>query len=200
MRPLNPARVLALGVVAPLALFALLARGVVDGGFGWDVALLEFFERHYDLDVAEPLRAFAMLGLAAVGVLGVAVLAFLLARRTRGEALFWSLALGGVLVFDPLLKALFQRPGLPPSAEYSFPSGQAMATLASVAALTALVASPQLRRLLLAAGGALVLANGVVIVFLWWHHPSDVLAGWCVALAWVSTLWLLVPRRRLLPD
>jgi undecaprenyl-diphosphatase len=55
----------------------------------------------------------------------------------------------------------------------------------------------------LTAGGALVFANGLTIVFLWWHYPSDVLAGWCVSLAWVCTLWLVLPpgyRRKLLPD
>ena len=191
-----PVRVLALGVVAPLAVFALLARGVLEGGFRWDAALLRFSESRYDLDVAEVLRAFALLGLVAVAGLGVGVLAFLLARRSRGEALFWSLALGGVVVLDPLLKAVFQRPGLPPSQEFSFPSGQAMATLAAVAALAALVASGRRRLLLLTAGGGLVLANGLVIVFLWWHHPSDVLAGWCLALSWVCALRLLLP----LPD
>jgi undecaprenyl-diphosphatase len=190
------ARVLALGVVVPLVLFALLARGARDGGFRWDGTLLEFFERRYDLDTAEALRAFALAGLAAVAILGIAVLGFLLVRRAHGEALFWALALGGVLVLDPLLKAVFQRPGLPPSEEFSFPSGQAMATLAAVAALAALVSSRRRRRLLLMAGGGLVLANGIVIVFLWWHHPSDVLAGWCLALAWVCALWLLLPLPR----
>jgi membrane-associated phospholipid phosphatase len=196
-------RIVAFGIAAPLVLFALLARGVAGGGFRWDGALLDFFESRYDLDTAEPLRGFATLGLVAVGVLGVAVLVFLLVRGMRGEALFWTLALGGVVVFDPLLKAVFQRPGLPPSEEFSFPSGQAMATLATVAALSALVVSPQRRRLLLTAGGALVFANGLTIVFLWWHYPSDVLAGWCVSLAWVCTLWLVLPlgyRRKLLPD
>lgn len=188
-----PVRLLALGVVAPLAVFALLARGVSEGGFRWDGALLRFFESRYDLDVAEVLRAFALLGIVAVGVAGVAVLMFLLVRRSRGEALFWSLALGGVIVLDPLLKAVFQRPGLPPSREFSFPSGQAMATLAAVAALALLVASGRRRRLLLTAGGGLVLANGLAIVFLWWHHPSDVLAGWCLALSWVCALRMLLP-------
>jgi undecaprenyl-diphosphatase len=180
----------------PLVLFALLARGALDGGFRWDGALLRFFESRYDLDVAEILRAFAKLGIAAVAVLGVVVLAFLLVRRMRGEALFWALALGGVLVLDPLLKAAFRRPGLAPSEEFSFPSGQAMATLATVLALAALVASRRRRRLLLTAGGGLALANGIVIVFLWWHYPSDVLAGWCVSLAWVCALLLLLRRPR----
>jgi membrane-associated phospholipid phosphatase len=187
------ARVLVLGVVAPLVVFALLAWGVVDGGFRWDGAVLEFFERRYDLDVAEPLGDLARLGLVAVAALGVGMLAFLLARRPRREAVFWSLALGGVVVFDPLLKATFRRPGIPPSDEFSFPSGHAMVTLAALAALVALVASQRKRRLLVIAGGALVLANGVVIVFLWWHHPSDVLAGWCWALAWVCALRLILP-------
>ena len=32
------------------------------------------------------------------------------------------------------------------------------------------------------------LAQGVWLVAIKWHHPSDVVAGWCVATAWVTAL------------
>jgi membrane-associated phospholipid phosphatase len=40
----------------------------------------------------------------------------------------------------------------------------------------------------------LVVAYGVLLVVQSWHYPSDIVAGWCFALAWAAGLWLVLRR------
>jgi undecaprenyl-diphosphatase len=40
----------------------------------------------------------------------------------------------------------------------------------------------------------IVIAYGGLLVFQLWHYPSDVMAGWCIALAWVTGVWLALRR------
>jgi undecaprenyl-diphosphatase len=55
----------------------------------------------------------------------------------------------------------------------------------------------RIRWVVLLGGAAFVFAFGAAIVILRWHYPSDVIAGWCVALVWVSALSLLAPSGRI---
>jgi undecaprenyl-diphosphatase len=63
--------------------------------------------------------------------------------------------------------------------------------MATVIALT-LLAAGRRRRVVVAAGLTIGVAYCAVLTFEQWHYPSDVLAGWCLALAWVAALWLVV--------
>ena len=99
---------------------------------------------------------------------------------------------GGVIALDPVLKELVARPALnPTSSGYSLPSGSAMVLLAATMAVIASV--PASRRPQVAAGGAaLVLYQGAMLVSIRWHYPSDVVAGWCVTIAWLAAIWVAV--------
>lgn len=180
-------------VAVPLLLFGVLAFGVRDGRtFSWDRVLVEFFDEHYyDVEsLREATEALIRFSLAAGAVLAAIFFVVLLGRGLRRQALFWALAIGGVAALTPILKWLFQRPQIgDPEGGYSFPSGNAMASLAVVAALFLLLSASRWRRLV-AFGGALVPAYGLALVFLLWHYPSDVVAGWCFALAWVTGAWV----------
>ena len=117
------------------------------------------------------------------------------------EALFCVLAVGGVVALDIPLKDLFGRPRVSPpgseggnSTEYVFPSGHAMGSLAVLLAFS-LITKPRWSRLIIVVGLPLVVAVGVVLVYAWWHYPSDVVGGWCFALAWVAALWLVLRPR-----
>jgi membrane-associated phospholipid phosphatase len=69
-----------------------------------------------------------------------------------------------------------------------------MASLAIVSAIS-LISPRRWAKRILVVGLPLVGAVGVVLVYAWWHYPSDVIAGWCLALAWVTALWLAIRPR-----
>jgi undecaprenyl-diphosphatase len=126
--------------------------------------------------------------LAAVAVV---VLVALLVLRRWTDAAYFVAAAGVVWAVNPLLKDLVgrSRPDLWPSppdvSEYSFPSGHAANTAALVGALV-LILHRRLPAVLL--GAAVLLVVGWSQLALGRHYPTDVLAGWLWALAWVGVL------------
>ena len=139
----------------------------------------------------------------ATGYLPVAVVTALLAgalalRGQRRSAGLVAASVAGVLLLNPLLKRLVDRPrpeGLVADVSpLSFPSGHAAATAALAAAVV--LASTATRRwsatvvtvtavVLLAAGAQLVLGR---------HHPSDLVGGWLWAIAWTTGVWSAARR------
>jgi membrane-associated phospholipid phosphatase len=189
---------LAFGLVfgGPLLLFLALAVEVREQrGPGWDTSVT----RLLDVDASTPSEGRAAEQLLeyspAIGavLLGGLVLALAARRRIR-DALFLTVAVAGVVLVEPLLKHAFERPSPEDAAGFSFPSGSAMTSMAAVAAVAVLAWPTRARWLVVAGGAAFVFAYGVAIVDQRWHYPSDVLAGWCLALVWVSLLWLLGVR------
>jgi membrane-associated phospholipid phosphatase len=183
-----------LAVACPLLLFALLAYGVRDGAtFSWDRELVAYFDTHYyDLG---PLRRVAKglvyLGIAVGAVLALLVCSALVRLQRRRQAVFWALAVTGALTLTLVLKPVFQRPQIgDPAGGYSFPSGNAVASVALVLSVFLLLSRTRWRWIVALAGVALVSLYGLALVLLLWHYPSDVVAGWCVAFAWVMALWL----------
>jgi len=183
------------GMLLPLGVFAALASVVAGkGARGWDADILRFFDRYYHPSIAGPLEVTLKVSIGLGAAIAVGAVVVLLAKRRWGQALFWTLVVGGVLAFDPLLKEIFHRPPLGNhGGGSSFPSGNAMASVAIVAAI-ALTSSPPWRRRALTVGVPIVIAYGVVLIYQVWHYPSDVVAGWCIAVAWVTGLWLALCR------
>jgi membrane-associated phospholipid phosphatase len=185
-------------VLLPLGIFVALAATVAgEGALGWDAAILDLVDRYYRWPIAEPLGSALEAGRALAAALLVGALILLLMKGKRREALFCTLAVTGVLALDVPLKEIFRRPPWSPPGEdaggagYTFPSGHAMGSMALFAAIT-LVSARRWARWLLVVGLPLVVAIGIVLVYSWWHYPSDVLGGWCLALAWVTALWLAI--------
>lgn len=179
-----------------LAVFALLSVGVWDdgGGFGWDGSVAGFVadvvpvsdeEVHIDTVITT-------ITVAAVGAACLVVAVLLLRRRVRA-ALFPVAAIGVTALVTTLVKAGIERPSIEGPGESSFPSGTAAWSMALVA--TAILLAPPSRRVLLGVLGAVLLValNGLIV---WeeWHYPSDVLAGWCLALGCALGLWLALGR------
>lgn len=182
------------GLLVPIALFTLLA---VLGKTGWDRASIRWAERHYTPSVAAPLEeALKVSMVVGVAIAVGAVIRFCAMKRWR-QALFWLLSIGGALALEPLLKEIFRWAPVGDTAGYSFPSGNAILSVAILAA-GALTCPAAWRRFTLAVGMPLAIAYGAALVVQLWHYPSDVVAGWCVALAWVTAVWLVfrrAPRR-----
>ncbi len=71
-----------------------------------------------------------------------------------------------------------------PELSYGFPSGHAMASISFVAAMVILTWGTCWSWFVLLAGSCFVGTTGWTRLYLGVHFPSDVLAGWMVALAW----------------
>lgn len=142
------------------------------------------------------LGGYPVLILTTVGVVGFLVLAgfprdarFVLTAVVGG----WVLAYGLKFLFDR------PRPDIVPHlsnvVSSSFPSGHSLMaavvylTLGSL--LTNLVDSTRLKSYFLAAAALLTLLVGLSRLWMGVHYPSDVLAGWCVGLAWAEICWLV---------
>jgi membrane-associated phospholipid phosphatase len=191
----HPGAVAALG--SALAGFALVAAQVVAGSAGsWDHPAMRLVNREVG-SIPTPISAGWILEggivLGAAVALGTGV-ALAASGRVR-HAIFWAASIAGVAVLDPTLKALFHRPGVGGNHDYSFPSGTAMVSMAAAAALLALARPGPTRFVVVVLGAVGTIAAGLSVVYVDWHYPSDVLAGWCIAVAWVSALWLALVAR-----
>lgn len=100
-----------------------------------------------------------------------------------------------------LLKILIHRPrpevffGLVPTETYSFPSGHAFVPTVYFGILAGILAAGARWR-----AAVVVMATflGFSRVYLGYHYPSDVVAGWALAVVWL-TLWAIIADRRPAP-
>jgi undecaprenyl-diphosphatase len=185
-------------LAVPLALtaaFVVLAVGVALAG---DVQ----GESHFTQAASGRWERQAALVAAATGYLPVAVataalaLALLLRGRRRSAVLV-AVSVGGVLLTNPLLKRLVDRPrpdGLTADVSpFSFPSGHVAATAALATAVV--LAAGGARRWWATAIVVVVVAAGAQLV-LGRHHPTDLLGGWLWATAWTTAVWHAAPAGR----
>ncbi len=147
-------------------------------------------------------RPFSWLG-GWVGLTALGIVAGVLLVRERAwvDLGFFLTAFLGSQLAVMLLKEVFDRPrpdfgsavALPASA--AFPSGHAMAGVASLGALV-ILASERMppgrpRAWLWSLTAALGVAIGLSRVVLGVHFVTDVVAGWCLGLAWLAGCLLL---------
>jgi undecaprenyl-diphosphatase len=134
--------------------------------------------------------------------------------RARRAAML-ALTLCGAGVLDTVLKAAMARPRPAPLHDYplpssaSFPSGHALYSCAWFGAVALLLQlTVRTRRMRIAlwclAVGCVALV-GASRVYLGVHHPSDVLAGYGVGVAWLTLVslgfrWWELRRARVAPD
>lgn len=184
-------------LVACLFLFGTVAEGIRDN----EVFLLDSVATPVLHNLASPGLDLVMNGATTIGSIFVIPVLFAVAivvlclKRRFGAALFLTIASGGALLLNGLMKLFFERPRpqlpwahvLP---DYSFPSGHTMNSVAFYLAIAVIVWSIAGRR-----WGALTLAGAIILctmigisrIYLGFHYFTDVVGG---ALAGVS--WLLV--------
>jgi undecaprenyl-diphosphatase len=196
------------GIVLPLGGFAALVDGLHDGqAFAFDIPILRAVHALSNSTLDHAFLVVTALGYGW-GVLpadGILLLWLAWTGRAR-EAVFASVAIVGALALDLAIKHAFARGRPSPWAalvhesSYSFPSGHAMAsmTLAWVVALLCWSGSTRLgwtiRWPATLAAAAFVLLVGVSRLYLGLHYPSDILAGWTVASAWVVSIHAITFR------
>lgn len=139
--------------------------------------------------------------LAVLGLMGVAVLGYLLIEKRLAQAGLLVLSLAGGLVLSETMKSVFERTR-PPDVYHaagalnaSFPSGHALLATTAYLTLGAMLAQAMTRRRLrvyaVAWGVALAVLVGVSRIYLGVHWASDVLAGWALGAAWAMACWLV---------
>jgi len=129
------------------------------------------------------------------------VLLSLASRRRFRDGLFFGIAVCGSAALNIVAKNHFARTrpdlwlSLTPETTYSFPSGHAMGSATLGAALIILCWATRGRWPMTVASLVFVLLVGVSRVYLGVHYPSDILAGWSAAIAWVFGIYVLVDRK-----
>ncbi|MEZ4371861.1 MAG: phosphatase PAP2 family protein [Polyangiaceae bacterium] len=200
-------------VLSLLGIFGVFATGTRGGGLlsAWDRHVIELL-RGPDLSVPVGpdwllgvLQQFSALGSGpVVFLLTVVILGYLLLIHHHRTALVFLLCILGAALTTYLLKGAIQRPRpLMMHAAFaldafSFPSGHSLIAAAVYPTLGALlsrvVVGRRVRVYCMLVAGLLTLLIGFSRVYLGRHYPTDVLAGWCLGLAWSVLAWLLVRR------
>jgi membrane-associated phospholipid phosphatase len=167
------------------------------GGWGFDSEVKRALDAIFPVSSEDVHPDPVLVGIVAVGTAAAGLGALWLALRRRwSEALFLVGAIGGTVALSSLTKVLVKRPSIEAGpGDYSFPSGTAAWAVAVVAATALLVSSPRPRALVAIGGAVFVLAYSAVITWEEWHYASDVVAGWCLALAVVGLLGSLLLRQ-----
>lgn len=190
--------------LVPLLLFVSLASDVVMfGALGYDRSIMVWLHAHESPVLTTTMTAVTELG----GVVAVPIIAVLWAgllwwRGSRRDAALLAAAVIGSTLLNSALKAVFQRDRpafwehLVVENSYSFPSGHAMASMSLAAALGVIAWSSRWRWPAVVLGAVYVLVVGLSRIYLGVHFPSDILAGWCVAVLWVTVVVVVLPTRR----
>lgn len=210
---LPPVLRLGLGVVAALAALVVVVLGVLYAGDS-EPGAVDVWVQPEAGSVRVPWRQVALATDFLAEPVGAAVLVVasvtgcLLLRRSRA-AVFVVAGAGMAVGMTTVLKSVVGRT-IHGDGNLSYPSGHT-AFLTALALVVAMVAAGRLglgrtAGVLLVLGAALVagVAMGWAQVVLGAHYPTDVLGGWCTALAMVpATAWVVdrvadavLPERR----
>ena len=190
-----------------LILFAWLSEEVFEGGLrqfdsGVRMKVHEFFSPQLTRFMQD------MTFLGSIGFLTTLfaiIVAVWLAKGLKRPAVWLMIAVGGSVILDISLKLSFHRTrptpfvGIAPQT-YSFPSGHALSSFCFYFVLAGLlcvrIQSLAMRIFIWTASAALVFAIGLSRIYLGVHYPTDVIAGYVAAAAWVSALLFAVYARR----
>jgi len=193
---------LALGIYLPLQIFVAIALRVwqFQGGLDWDIAILNAIH-----DRANPTLDWLAPHLTNLGSvwtvfpIALVIAIWLITQQRWRPVLYFTITLLGCALINRTAKTLWRRarPDLwqsnyPLPTDFSFPSGHAMTSMVFVVALLGLPLSNHGRWLVLILGGLYALSIAWTRLYLGVHYPSDILAGWMVAIAWAVGISQLV--------
>ncbi|MBD6619900.1 phosphatase PAP2 family protein [Komarekiella sp. 'clone 1'] len=189
------------GIYLPLQIFGLLALEVQqkEGSFPWDLPILVTVH-----SLAQPqLDVFAVI-LTKLGsfwtVLPIlSIIAFILLLQRRWRSLtYLVITTAGSAIINRTAKEFWHRvrPDLwhsvAPEFDYSFPSGHSMTSMTLIVILVVLTWGSVWCWLVLILGSLFILAIGWTRLYLGVHFPSDIIAGWMVAIAWAIGVSLII--------
>lgn len=180
---------------AMVLLYTLLVT--TSGGQLVEYQLFAAVEDRWGVPGAGPVpRLVRLLPPALAAAAGLAAMACLPSRRTRGRGVLALVALVGANVTTQVLKRLLPRPalenGVPWAGGNSLPSGHTTLVAAAAAAVLLLV-PPRWRPAAAVAGAAATAFTGAAAYLEAWHRPSDMAAAVAVVGLWAV---LVAPWRR----
>ena len=192
------------GFATPVIGFVELAERVRgDAPLSFDRPLMLWLRRHHSPRRTWLVRAVTELGgVTAVPVVALTAAGYLATvRGSRRPAALLAVSLVGSTVINSVLKVMYRRARptffthIVQEKSYSFPSGHAMASAALAGCACVLAWRTRWRVPVLASSAIYVPSVGATRVYLGVHFPSDIVAGWCVSLAWVgevaTIMWLM---------
>ena len=190
------------GLLLPVALFLLLAKGVAEGVVrDLDEGVLRSVEAVHGEVPTALMRAvtFVGAGWGMAVLLSAVVLVLVLVCRPRrlGDAAFMVAVMAGAGLLQLLTKLLFERPRpevFEPLVEvmtYSYPSGHALSSAAFALSLAVVCRRTRWWTWTVAGGAVFTLLVSFSRVYLGVHYPSDIVAGWLLAVAWTTAVWLV---------
>jgi membrane-associated phospholipid phosphatase len=190
-----------MGVYLPLQVFEILAVKLWqnESGFPWDVPILLAIH-----STAQPQLDILAVVLTKFGsfwnvlpVLSAIALILLTQRRWRSLTYLVTTAFGNILINRTAKELMHRvRPHLwdskAPEFDYAFPSGHAMTSMTLVAILVILNWKRPWRWLVVMFASLFLMAIAWTRLYLGVHFPSDILAGWMVALAWAIGVSIII--------
>ena len=190
---------IAVVLVVCAVVFLALLRQVWDGGsVAFDHPVMMWVHGATTPWLTDTAQVVTLLGGRIVQVAAVAAAVVLCALRRWADAIIVVAAVVGSSRINVALKPVIERarPDFwePMTVEttYSFPSGHTMAAMSIAAPLVILAWNTRFRWPTLVLAAIYVIAVGATRVYLGAHFPSDVLAGWCLTVLWVSAVVLVV--------
>ncbi|MEO5691456.1 MAG: phosphatase PAP2 family protein [Candidatus Saccharimonadales bacterium] len=135
-----------------------------------------------------------------VGIFTIIALIVCIKKKQYLSALIVIVGIVGSASINLLLKGMFQRDRpqlwerLVTENSFSFPSGHAMASASLAAVIVVLLWPTRWRWYAVAGGVCYMLYIGFTRMYLGVHYPTDVAAGWLVAIAWVALSTIIIKR------
>jgi undecaprenyl-diphosphatase len=190
------------GLLVPMLLFGSLVHEYrEDGILPFDKPVLLWVHQQASPAIDQFFVTISDLGyLWGVVPANIAILLVLVLRKRYREGLFWALAVGGSALLNLGVKSHYMRgrPDLWQSVvtetSFSFPSGHAMGSATLATALILLTWRTRWQWPALVLLPAFALTVGAARIYLGVHYPSDILAGFAVAVAWVFGMHQVVGR------
>ena len=192
---------LLIGVYLPLQVFEILTVNIWENqaGFPWDVPILLAVHStaNPQLDVLAVTLAKIGDPWTAVPILGAIAIILLLKKRWRSLAYLLTASVGSIII-NRTAKGLMHRvrpqlwQSIAPESSFAFPSAHAMTSITLVAILLFLTWDSSRRWLVLIFGSLYIIAIAWCRLYLGVHFPSDILAGWMVALGWTIGVSLII--------
>ncbi|MBN3923056.1 phosphatase PAP2 family protein [Nostoc sp. NMS4] len=192
---------LLIGVYLPLQVFEILTVNIWENqaGFPWDVPILLAVHSttNPQFDILAVTLATIGLPWTAMVILGAIALILLLQKRWRSLAYLLTASVGSIII-NRTAKQLMHRvrpelwQSIAPESSFAFPSAHAMTSITLVAILLFLTWASSWRWLVLIFGSLYIIAMAWCRLYLGVHFPSDILAGWMVALGWTIGVSLII--------